>query len=414
MSMPTPTEMGQSEGNEQAGERRVTFQGLLIESTPRFFITPIILALDVLILVVMVLSGVSLLDPEIEHLLNWGANFGPFTLNQEWWRLFTSIFVHIGILHLLLNMQCLWNLGNLAERMFGNWAFLMLYVVSGLGGSIASLWWNPRVVSAGASGAIFGVAGGLVIFLYRGKLSMPPVVIKKNLQSVLLFVGYNLLYGFTKSGIDNAAHLGGFVTGLLTGALLLRPLPLLETRSRLWNYLAVLGVVLVLILGVGVVRRQTDDPLIKLTTAEQLLSAGEFDQAIMEIERVLESNPDLAMGHYFLGNAYGNKEQYDKAIAAYTQAIRLDSQYAEAYANRGFSYAIMGQYDQALPDLSKAIEIGISEPGSNAFTYFLRGAVYAEKGEREKAVSDLERALELGLDPNLKQNAESLLDELRR
>jgi membrane associated rhomboid family serine protease/predicted negative regulator of RcsB-dependent stress response len=414
MSVSPPTEQDQSEGNVQVGVKRVTFQSLLVESTPRFFITPIILALNVLIFVMMVLSGVSLINPEIEHLLNWGANFGPFTLNQEWWRLLTSVFVHIGVLHLVFNMQCLWNLGSLAERMFGNGAFLMLYLVSGLGGSIASLWWNPRVVGAGASGAIFGVAGGLVVFLYQGKLSIPPMVIKKNLQSILVFVGYNLMYGFAKSGIDNAAHLGGLVTGLVTGALLLRSLPPMVTRSRLWNYVAVLGVVLILILSVGFVRQQIDDPLIKLTAVEQLLTAGEYDQAIAEIEQVLKNDPDLAVAHYYLGNAYGSKEQYDQAIVAYTQAIRLDPQYASAYANRGFSYALTNQYDQAMDDLNQAIEIGISEPGSNAFTHFLRGAIYAEKGERERAISDLERALELGLDPNLKQNAESLLEELGR
>jgi len=132
----------------------------------------------VVVFVIMVALGVGLLQPTSEQLLIFGANFGPLTVNQQWWRLLSCTFVHIGIMHLLLNMWCLWNLGNLAERMFGNFAFVMLYLLSGLGGSIASLWWNPTIVSAGASSAVFGVAGSVIAFLHFGKVHLPPVAVK--------------------------------------------------------------------------------------------------------------------------------------------------------------------------------------------------------------------------------------------
>jgi rhomboid protease GluP len=227
----------------------MTFRQLLVQSTPRYFVAPTLVAINVAIFVLMAVFGVSPMQPTTEQLRAWGANFGPLTLSGEWWRLLTATFIHIGIIHLALNMQCLWRLGQLTERLFGNWAFLTLYILSGLAGSAASLWWHPNVTSAGASGAIFGVAGGLIVFLYRGKLPIPRAALRPTLTSTLLFVGYNLLYGFVIPSIDNTAHLGGLLTGALIGALLIRPLPVPEGHSRLASYVIAVGGVLLLVLG---------------------------------------------------------------------------------------------------------------------------------------------------------------------
>jgi rhomboid protease GluP len=151
-------------------------------------------------------------------------------------------------------MQCLWQLGKLTERLYGNWAFLLLYILSGLGASAASLLWNPVTLSLGASGAIFGAAGGLVAFLYLGKLPLSRTTIRGILSSTLVFVGYNLVFGFISPGIDNAAHIGGFVTGALVGALLTRPIPPPEGHSRFARYLIATGLVLFLVVGTLVLR----------------------------------------------------------------------------------------------------------------------------------------------------------------
>src|SRR5262249_58687152 len=145
-------------------------------------------------------------------------------VDGEWWRLLSSNFAHIGVVHLLLNMWCLWSLGRLAERMFGNWTFLAIYLLSGLGGSLASICWNPSIVSAGASGAVFGVAGGLAAFWYFGKVALPRSIIKRDFASILTFVGYNLSYGFARGGVDNAGHIGGLFVRFSLGALLHRAL----------------------------------------------------------------------------------------------------------------------------------------------------------------------------------------------
>jgi rhomboid protease GluP len=133
---------------------------------------------------------------------------------------FTSNYVHIGLFHILLNMWCLWNLGRLAERMLGPWTYLLTYTICGIAGSLASLWIHPAAVGAGASGAIFGLAGALITALYLGKLPYPGQMLRGLMKSLLSFAGYNLFFGAVVPGIDNSAHIGGLLTGLAIGALL--------------------------------------------------------------------------------------------------------------------------------------------------------------------------------------------------
>lgn len=234
---------------EQIQRPMMTFGQLLAMSTPRYFVALTLIGLNVAVFALMALLGVPLFNPTAEQLFIWGANYGPATLNGQWWRLLSSTFIHGGIIHLALNMQCLWQLGKLTERLYGNWAFLLLYILSGLGGSAASLLWNPVTLSVGASGAIFGVAGGLVAFLYLGKLPLSRAATRSILSSTLVFVGFNLLYGAASTGIDNAAHIGGLVTGALVGALLTRPLPPPPGFSRLPKALVAMSLVLLLVVG---------------------------------------------------------------------------------------------------------------------------------------------------------------------
>jgi rhomboid protease GluP len=349
---------GYEDEEDEEDEEKTAFFKLLSDSTPRLFITPTILSINVLIFAVMVLSGVSLFDPEIEHLLDWGASFGPMTVNH-WWRHFTSTFLHVGLMHLWVNMWVLFIIGSLAERMFGNWTFLMLYLFSGLGGSIASLWWNPTVVSAGASSAIFGVAGGLIIFLSLGKMSVPRQIIKRLYISVLFFVGFNLFYGFMESGIDNAAHLGGFLTGLLMSAFLHRPLPPPMPYPRLRYYIVFSGVALSLILCAGFAKRHAlNDPFVKYVVAVTLLEEGELDRGIEEVEKAIELNSDFARGgHYALGDTYMKKGRYDEAVASFTNAIDIDPGFAGAYSHRANAYFYQARFTEAEKDYEKYLSI---------------------------------------------------------
>lgn len=181
-------------------------------------VTRALVGINVFFFAAMVLTGVSPLSPSPEDLLRWGGNIGPLSLGSQPWRLLVSNYLHVGIIHLGFNMWCLWNLGLLAERIFAPRTYVLVYTASGLAGSLASLWWHPLAVGVGASGAIFGLAGALIAALSLGRLPIPKEAVQGTLKSLLSFAGYNLLFGAVVPGIDNFAHIGGFLMGLALGA----------------------------------------------------------------------------------------------------------------------------------------------------------------------------------------------------
>jgi rhomboid protease GluP len=199
-------------------------------------VTTALVGINAAVFVMMLLSGVSLDSPTIGDLLKWGADWGPLSLGSQPWRILTSNYVHVGIIHIGLNMWVLWNLGSLAERIFDRWTYVLTYTACGIGGSLASLWWHPLVYGAGASGAIFGLAGALITALYLGKLPIPKEAVRGTMKSLIAFAGYNLLFGAVGSRIDNSAHVGGLLTGLALGAVLAKHLTdSSEIRAR-WNW----------------------------------------------------------------------------------------------------------------------------------------------------------------------------------
>jgi rhomboid protease GluP len=218
-------------------------------------VTSALIGISVLVFVLMVLSGVSFSTPDLEQLVKWGADWGPYTLVNQPWRLLTSNYVHIGIIHIALNMWCLWNLGALAERIFDRWTYVLGYTACGIAGSIVGVWWRPMLVAAGASGAIFGIAGMLIAALYLGHLPVHPSALKATLKSLLSFAGYNLFFGAVIPGISNAAHLGGFITGLGLGTVLAPRLTAPPDERNSWRrWIFIVAGVLLLVLF-RVVRR---------------------------------------------------------------------------------------------------------------------------------------------------------------
>ena len=183
-------------------------------------VTTAILALNILVFAAMVFTGVSAMEPRDMQLLKWGADFGPFTLDKEPWRVLTSNYVHIGFVHLAVNMWSLWQLGRLAERIFGGLAYALVYSATGIAASLASLLWNPMRISAGASGALFGIVGGLIAALYLGKLPFPKSAAQRILKNLVVVVAVNLLFGAGARFVDNSAHIGGLIAGLAIGAVL--------------------------------------------------------------------------------------------------------------------------------------------------------------------------------------------------
>lgn len=169
----------------------------------------------------------------VYNLYRWGALWKPAVVQGDWWRLASATVLHIGWLHLAVNLFSLVSVGKPLEAILGRSAFLFLYVGSALGGALASSLYNPDLVGAGASGAIFGLAGATVVLARTDRLPIPQAVYRSVVSGLMPAIGYNLIFGMLYAGIDNAAHLGGLVSGaLLIFFLYPRPSPELR-RPRL-------------------------------------------------------------------------------------------------------------------------------------------------------------------------------------
>ena len=151
-----------------------------------------------------------------ERLILFGANYGPFVKAGDFYRLVACIFLHAGIIHIALNMYSLYIIGPKIEDFFGKWKYLLIYLLSGISGSLLSISLNNNVVSVGASGAIFGLFGALIYFghSYRGYIG---AIIKSKIIPIVI---YNLLIGFFIAGIDMWGHVGGLIGGLLVANML--------------------------------------------------------------------------------------------------------------------------------------------------------------------------------------------------
>jgi rhomboid protease GluP len=181
-----------------------------------FRITPGIIIVNVFIFIIMLLSGVSFINPKSIELMQWGANFRSNVLQGEWWRLLSACFLHAGIFHILFNMWALFDIGFFLERMIGSWRFLFAYLIAGLAGSMNSIAWHFATPSVGASGAIFGMFGLFLALLTTNILEKG--FRNAMLKSIAPMILFNLLIG-TSAMIDNAGHIGGLLAGLMCGYL---------------------------------------------------------------------------------------------------------------------------------------------------------------------------------------------------
>ena len=321
-----------------------------------FSVTRILVGLNIAVFAGMALTGVSVLEPKPADLVKWGADWGPLTLGSQPWRLLTSNYVHIGVIHLFFNMWCLLNLGALAERLLDRKTYLLIYTMCGLAGSCVSLWWHPEVVGAGASGAIFGLAGALLAVLYLGKFPGSRDAIRPTLKSLLSFAGWNLFFGL-RAGVDNSAHVGGLVAGLAMGAIFSRLLRSPEDqRSGVRNLVALGGALILLVAFIGT-RREYQYPAHVAITPEDYFAAihnaltalGKNDSqtAIVELRKVVAVNPRNAQAHYLLGSSYLTAHQPDAAMSEFQQALAIRPKYRDAEIGLSMAYSAKGMRREA-------------------------------------------------------------------
>jgi rhomboid protease GluP len=201
---------------------------------PATFFVWVLTAINVLVWIAMELVGSS---TSTQTLIAFGAKVNALIARGEYWRLITPIFIHIGLMHLLFNSFALLSFGRLAEAIFGHARFLAIYLVSGITG-VAFSYFFSRSLSAGASGAIFGISGALVVFFFVNR-RVPAISAQNQLTSMLLVLGFNAFYGFVQPGIDNWGHTGGVTAGIALAVWLTpRIVPVVDSEGKTVAYRA--------------------------------------------------------------------------------------------------------------------------------------------------------------------------------
>ncbi|HZG72151.1 MAG TPA: rhomboid family intramembrane serine protease, partial [Chondromyces sp.] len=317
------------------------------------FFTYIFIAIQVIMFVLLELRGGS---TNSETLIRFGAKFNPLILEGEWWRLFTPIFLHIGFLHLAMNTLALYYLGTSVERIYGRVRFFFIYIFSGFTGAAASFVMTPNL-SAGASGAIFGCFGAL---LYFGFVN-PKLFFRTMGMNVLVVIAFNLIFGFTVPGIDNAGHIGGLIGGFLATGVVHFP------KKKKWAmqaiFLAAASIFTIGLLYIGFHKGYAGmDANAVNVMAQQYIKQGEYDQADQLLNEFIEGNESgTAETYFFLAFVELKQQQYEEARQHLHQAIEKRDDFHEAHFNLALVYYQQGDRVQALQYAENALRLQPSE-----------------------------------------------------
>lgn len=289
--------------------------------------TTVLVGINVAVLLGMIVTGgIGGAFGGQNPIVYWGANIGPLTLSGEYWRLITAGFIHGGFAHIAFNMWALWSLGQLSEKLFGSWVTTAVYLLTGVGGALLSIFVHPNHSEVGASGAIFGIAGAILAGVKFGNVSISSWQKRSITSSLIFFTGFNLYLGSAFPGIDNWCHLGGLITGLIFGV----PLATAAASGKKtfeWMTILLAAVILAAI-GSRVVDAKGQSS--RLMVAQIELRQHNYAAAIQLLEKSTSANPDDAVAHAMLGYAYQMDNQRDKAVAAYKRALQLDPGNADA------------------------------------------------------------------------------------
>jgi rhomboid protease GluP len=349
-------------------------------------LTQVILGANVMVFIAMVLASGPSLDFNGQVMVHFGANYGPFTLGGQWWRLLTYMFLHGGLMHIAFNMWCLWDLGALCESLYGRWTFAAIYLTTGIAAGLASVAWNPGVLSVGASGAIFGLAGALIASFALGEFSLPKVAISGTLRSLLFFVGFNVLFGTLSPGIDNGAHGGGLISGLIFGALIARLAP---EHDRPLKRIGVLLFMVLLIAGSAVGVQRWRGGGIRFGSA---MAAGRnVDRMVGEFQKKVQQNPQDASAHYALAHAYLSKEQFPEGESELKRVLELQPENASARMDLAATYLNQEQFSEAQQEFAKLI----AQKPDNAVAHVGLGMALAGQNNHEAAITEYAAALRL-------------------
>jgi rhomboid protease GluP len=331
-------------------------------------VTYVLLAINILLWLAMTAAGGST-NPAV--LIRFGAKANVLIAQGQVWRLLTSIFLHIGPMHLFFNSYALYVLGIEVERVYGSARFLLIYLLAGLYGSLLSFAFGPNL-SAGASGAIFGLLGVMVAYFRRHRETFGERG-RQRLFSLLGVAGFNLVLGFTVPGIDNLAHLGGLVSGAALGWVLApeyqvqvdeRGLPYVADRTSLRSRWWVVALAILLLMGgtsAAIAARQGSASVL-INRGQRALEAGDLSVAESLLRRAVSREPDSAEAYFYLGVTLSSQEQMAEAVDAYQNAVRLAPGLAEARWNLALAYTTLNQPADAITEFETFIALRPDTP----------------------------------------------------
>ncbi|SFJ20847.1 rhomboid protease GluP [Halobacillus dabanensis] len=348
---------------KQQQEQRKRVMSIFDYGKPR--VTYFLLAINILIFLYIEWVGES---TSVLTLIEYGAKYNPAIIDGEWWRIATSMFLHIGVLHLFMNMFALFYLGTAVEKLYGTWRFVFIYMLSGLFGGVASFMLNPHV-AAGASGAIFGLFGALLFFGVQYK----QLFFRTMGWNLIFIVCLNIAFGLLVPQVDNGAHIGGMIGGFLATAIVRMP----KQKKPQMQIIALVTY------GIAL---------------SSMFTIGHFgwmngEQTLSQVQETQELNQQGA---------------YEEVIEKTSEALESPGQYeAPLLFNRSFAYMQKGELGAAEADLLHVVELN----SEMAEAHYNLAILYQEKKEKEKATEHAARAAELNPEES---DFQKLYNELRQ
>ncbi|WP_142323644.1 rhomboid family intramembrane serine protease [Bacillus sp. AFS015802] len=312
------------------------------------FFTYFFIAVQVIMFLILELNGGSK-DPQT--LIRFGAKYNPLMIEGEWWRLVTPIFLHIGLLHLLMNTLALYYLGMAVEKMFGRIRFVLIYMLSGIAGTLASFLFTSNL-SAGASGAIFGCFGAL---LYFGVLH-PNVFFRTMGTNIIAVILLNLVLGFSLPGIDNAGHIGGLIGGFLAAGIVSLPNAFRPLRQILFLLGSIALTGALVWQGIGTDSTSWDVDTVN-GVAQEKISDQKWEEAEKILIPVVEEGSPNAQTFFYLSYAEIKQNKLAPAKKHLMAAIEEDEGFHEAHYNLALILIDSGDREEALIHAKKAYEL---------------------------------------------------------
>jgi len=402
----------------------------------RPYVTWILLLINIFMWLIMESYGGS---ENQEVLINFGANERLSLWQGEYWRLIASIFIHIGFFHLLGNCLFLYLCGPLLELTFGHEKYLIIYILSGFAGSVVSILGmrgdpNFTGISAGASGALFGIMGSLISFTLTEKENLPLKLYRSLIKNLLFLVILNILISLIIPNIDILAHLGGLLAGFFLGYIIEADI-FVETKRKFHrNNALTYGITFLFLAGLAAVSivslsppsnlsyylamshmknknyleaeeefkkalsLEPDKGETRLQLAVSYLAQSKVCEALEELKQALSLEPDNSRINFFIAITYHEMGDTNKALEYYKKTVELDEGFALAYEGMADIYRVEKKWKAAMENAKKAIDKNFLIPSAHSTL----GWIYMARQDIEEAEKEFKIALNLSVDKDIK------------